>query len=198
MAETDGTPMIAARLGRQMQLGHVVSDIDAALRYRTEIMGVGPFVMLDTSVGANRRFIHRGKPSPVEFSIAFSFVGNAMIELISPSNSAPSPYSEFFASGREGLHHVGFWPSDFEQTCGDLLRSGFTEVSSIESSDNTRIIYCDAPGPLGVMVELGPMTPERRAFYAAIKALADTWDGSRPVRRYADRAAFNASADAQT
>ena len=45
------------------------------------------------------------------------------------------------------------------------------------------------------MVEIAPMTPERSAYFAAIKALADTWDGTRPVRTYATRAEFLGSKD---
>src|SRR5437588_482155 len=90
---------VPPRTGNYMQLGHVVSDMDAALAYWTEVMGVGPFVVLDTSVG-DRQFFHRGKLSAVNFSIAISYMGEVMIELIMPLNSEPSPYSEFLGSGR--------------------------------------------------------------------------------------------------
>jgi len=127
-------PVNLSILGKRMQLGHVVSDLEAALEYWTRIMRVGPFVVLDTAVG-DRQFFHRGQLSPVDFSIAISYIGDVMIELIKPINSAPSPYSEFLGSGREGLHHIGLWPADFEQTCAALAQSGFKEVSSIRRSD---------------------------------------------------------------
>src|SRR2546425_2558004 len=107
MTHTEHPP--ASRLGTRMQLGHVVSDLDAALTYWTEALGVGPFVVLDSSVG-DRQFFHRGEPSAVNFSIAISYIGDTMVELITPLNAAPSPYSEFLAQGREGLHHIGYWP----------------------------------------------------------------------------------------
>lgn len=190
---TNPPPSTPPWLGKRMQLGHVVSDMDAALRYWTEVMGVGPFVVLDTSVG-DRTFFHRGKASDVNFSIAISYMGEVMIELIMPLNSEPSPYAEFLASGREGLHHIGLWPRDFRATCENLERFGFTEVSSIRRPDGTKdVIYCDAPGAIGAMVELAEMTPNRAEFLGGIKALADSWDGSDPVRRFASRAAFIAS-----
>ena len=176
-----------------MQLGHVVRDMNSALRYWTEVMGVGPFVVLATSVG-DRQFFHRGEASAVNFSIAIAYMGDVMIELIMPLNSAPSPYTEFLSSGREGLHHIGLWPADFTKTCEELKQSGFTEVSSIRRPNGTKdIIYCDTPGAVGTMVELAEMTPLRDRFLGGIKALADNWDGSRPVRRYADRAEFIAA-----
>jgi catechol 2,3-dioxygenase-like lactoylglutathione lyase family enzyme len=186
---------LPSTLGKRIQLGHVVSDLEAALKYWTEAMGVGPFVVLDTSVG-DRHFVHRGQVSPVDFKIAFSYMGDVMIELIKPINSAPSPYSEFLGSGREGLHHIGFWPDDFDRTCAALEQSGFKEVSSICRSDGTKdVIYCDTPPAVGIMVELAQMPPVRTKFLGGIKLLADQWDGSRPIRRYADRASFIASSD---
>src|SRR5258706_7908228 len=124
-------------LGKRIQLGHVVSNLEGALKYWTEVMGVGPFVVLDSSVG-DRHFVHRDKVSAVDFSIGFSYLGAVMIEMIQPLNDAPSPYREFLDSGREGLQHIGFWPEDFERTCATLAESGFKEVSSIRASMEPR------------------------------------------------------------
>jgi len=187
-----------AGLGKYVQMGHVVRNMDTALACWTKVMGVGPFVVLDSSLG-DRRFFHRGERSAVDFSIAISYLGDVMIELIAPLNSEPSPYSEFLGSGREGLHHVGLWPDDLTKRWETLKESGFSEVSSIRRPDGTiDVIYCDTPSAIGVMMELAEMTPLRKRFLGGIKALAATWDGSRPVRRYADRAAFIASADGRS
>lgn len=179
-----------SHLGKRIQLGHVVRDLNAALHYWTQFMGVGPFVMLDSSVG-NRQFFHRGQRSKVDFAIAISYLGDVMIELIAPLNSAPSPYEEFLNDGKEGLHHIGVWPADFTSACQELKKSGFTEVSSICHPDGKKdIIYCDTPASVGIMVEVADLTPVRKNFLEGIQTLANQWDGSDPVRRYADRATF--------
>ena len=173
-----------------MQLGHVVSDMDAALEIWTHTLGVGPFVVLDSSK-ADRTFYHRGQASDVDFSIAISYLGEVMIEVIMPLNQAPSPYQEFLGSGREGLHHYGFWPKDFSATCEDLAQAGFREVSSIRHPDGSNdIIYCEAPSAVGVMLEIASLTPLRMSFLGKIKQLADSWNGSDPVRRFASRQEF--------
>ena len=41
------TPMLPAFLGRQMQIAFVVKDLDEALRFWTEAMNVGPFVVIE-------------------------------------------------------------------------------------------------------------------------------------------------------
>jgi catechol 2,3-dioxygenase-like lactoylglutathione lyase family enzyme len=193
MLDSPGLSLIPAKLGKRAQLGLVVTDMERTLRYWTEVLNVGPFVLFDTSVG-DRQFIHRGQPSPVEFAIAFSYVGELQIEVIQPINDAPSAYQEFLSSGRQGLHHIAFWPEDFTGACNELERSGFKEVCSINLKDGTKnVCYYDTPPEIGIMVELVPVTPDRARYFGAIKALADRWDGSRPVRRYADRAEFLAS-----
>src|SRR5258706_14940867 len=124
-------------------------------------MAVAPFVVHNMLV-VNRLFLPRAGVTPVAFTIAFSFMGDIITELIKPINSAPSPYSEFLGSGREGLHHIGFWPEDFDRTCTALALSGFKEVSSICRSDGTKdVIYCDTPPAVGIMVELAQMNPVR-------------------------------------
>jgi catechol 2,3-dioxygenase-like lactoylglutathione lyase family enzyme len=180
-------------LGKQMQIGYVVKDIDAALRFWTEQMKVGPFVIVKESLG-DRRFVHRGKVSDVKMSVALSYIGETQIEVIAQSNSAPSPYTEFFASGREGLQHVAFTTDDYAQACRQLEACGFEEVCSVQLSDGTKnVSYYSGPPHLGAMVELIPMTPARQRYYAAIKKLAQEWDGSQPVRRFKTRAEFLAS-----
>jgi hypothetical protein len=195
MIDSQDVSFLPSSLGKRMQLGFVVKDLDAALRFWTEEMKVGPFVVIEESVG-DRKFIHRGQPSDVQMSVALSYRGDVQIEIIAQANSAPSPYTEFFASGRQGLQHLAFCPEDYEKACGELERSGFKEVMSLYTSDGTKnVSYFESPPYLGLMVELVPFTPMRQTYYGAIKSLTETWDGSRPVRRFKSRAEFMSSLD---
>ncbi len=182
-------------LGPDLQLSFVVKDLDAALKFWTEQMGVGPFVVFEQSLG-DRKFMHRGKVSDVRMSVALSYRGDTQIEFITQSNAAPSMYSEFFEGGGEGLQHIAFAANDFEKACTQFLALGFEEISSIHTPDGSKnVAYFKAPRHLGVMVEVVPMTPARRIYYGRIKAMAASWDGTRPVRRYRDSAEFLASDD---
>jgi hypothetical protein len=183
-------------LGPKMQLGYVVADMDAALRFWVDAFDVGPFIVLEEPLG-DRRFIHRGRQSDVKMSVACSYFADVQVEFISQSNDAPSTYREFLSGGRAGgLHHIGFWPQDYAQACMKLERHGFTEVTSIEMPDGTRnASYFEGPAHLGAMVEVVPSTPARASYFASIRAAAASWDGTRPIRRYANRAEFLASTD---
>jgi hypothetical protein len=182
-------------LGALTQLGFIVSDLQASLEYWTETLKVGPFVVIENPVGM-ATFTHRGKLSGVQMSIAFSYVGDTMIELVKQHNDAPSPYVEFLSSGREGLHHIAFWPADFEGTYPKLLQSGFSEVAVMHSDDGVQGLgYLDSPARIGIMVEIVRMTKLREVYYAGIRRLATNWDGKRPIRRFRTYADYIASDD---
>ena len=182
-------------LGKRAQLGFVVRDLEANLKLWTEIFKVGPFVLFEESLG-NRKFIHRNKQSDVRFSIALSYLGDLQIELMSPLNDAPSPYSEFLNQGNEGLHHVGFWPRDYEASCRTLVSEGFSEVSSIITQEGEKSIsYFEGPKALGTMIELVPMTEERVKYFSKIQELTRRWDGDKGVIRFKNRTEFLQSAE---
>ena len=180
-------------LGDRMQLGYVVEDMDEALRFWTQCLGVGPFVVVEDSLGS-REFRHRGVVSPVKMTVALSYHGETQIELISQQNRAPSPYLEFLDSGQQGLHHVAFMARDFLAATAHLDGSGYEEVSAICLQDGSKnLSYHRAPPHHGSMIELLAMTAARTKYYEEIRRLACAWDGSDPVRKYLSREQFLAS-----
>jgi hypothetical protein len=177
-------------LGRRMQVAFVVSDIIKAMAYWTDVLKIGPFVLFEDSV-TGRRFEYRGQVTAVDVAIAFSHVGQTQIELIQQRNAAQSPYREFLESGREGIHHIAFWPDSYLAACTAMTRAGCTEVYSIYSNEGTKeVSYFDVPSHMGVMIEIVPLTPLRQKYFGAIKALSDNWDGMRAVRTFKNRAEF--------
>ena len=183
-------------LGKRVQLGFVVKDLDATLRYWTEVLKVGPFVVMETSRG-NRRVVFRGVETKVDWQLAFAYMGDVQIEFICPTNDEPSPYNEFLNSGHEGLNHIAYWPENFEAACTYLEAHGFKDMCSFYEMNGTRnVVYYETPGTIGSIVEVVPLTAERSAYFGRIQRLSQTWDGvTRPVRRFADRAAFLASGE---
>jgi catechol 2,3-dioxygenase-like lactoylglutathione lyase family enzyme len=183
-------------LGERVQLAFVVKNMDAAIKYWTETLRVGPFIVIEKSRG-DRTVYYRGAETPVDFSIAFAYMGDVQIEFIQPTDDEPSIYKEFLDSGREGFHHVAYWPKDFEAACAHLEASGFSEISSVRTRDGKRnVAYYETPQHIGSIVEIVPLTADRAAYFSRIQRLSQTWDGvTRPVRRFVDRAAFLASGE---
>jgi len=195
MTMSEISSLLPTSLGKQMQLGFIVRDLDEALRVFTEDFKVGPFIIIEEALG-DRRFVHRGKESPLQMSLALSYHGSTQIEFITQTNDAPSPYTEFLAEGREGLHHIAFYPDDYEQACKDLVAAGFEEVCYVQMPDGSKnVSYFNSPPQIGVMIELVPLTPLRRQHYAGIKLLSESWDGQNPVRRFKTRPEFIAAVE---
>ena len=67
--------------GAIRQIAFIVHDLDAALRYWTETLGVGPFFVLRRSTPGDYRY--RGKPSPAPcLSVALGNSGDVQVEII--------------------------------------------------------------------------------------------------------------------
>jgi catechol 2,3-dioxygenase-like lactoylglutathione lyase family enzyme len=182
-------------LGDFKQLGVVVRDLDAAMRFWTHVLKVGPFVVIEEAVG-DRDYMHRGVKSDVRMSLGFSYCGDVQLEFVQQLNTAPSPYVEFLDQGREGLHHIAFHPDDYEKACGELIALGLREIAWVQTRDGQKNgSFFEGPASLGFLIELTPVTPERVRYFSGFKLLTETWDGSRPVRRYATRPEFMASND---
>jgi hypothetical protein len=123
-------------------------------------------------------------------------VGDTQIEVICQTNAAPSPYAEFLQSGRQGLHHLAFWPDDFDASCLALERMGCEQVCSIHAITGPgKVNYYTGPSHLGLMLEIAPMTADRARYFGGIQALAQHWDGTRPIRAFRSRAEYMASDD---
>lgn len=195
MTALDIDGLLPPMLGRRMQIAFAVKDLDESLRFWTEVMKVGPFVVIDNSV-AGRRVVYRGQETGMDSSLAFSYVGDVQIEIVHQTNEEPSPFKDFLDSGREGLQHIAFWPADFEGACSELEQLGFGEMLSMYTDDGARnVVYYEAPPHIGVMVEIVPWTQSRQAYFSRIQNLTRDWDGERPVRRYPSREAFLASGE---
>lgn len=182
-------------LGERMQLGYVVADLDAALCHWTEVLGIGPFVVIERAIEGRPVFYH-GLPTSMEVTLAFAYCGDVQIELIHAANDEPSIYRDFTDIGREGLHHVGYWPVDFAAACQQLEAWGYREASVVLGDDGGRVVvHYNAPAHIGTLVELVPASPQRNAYFERLQRLARGWDGTRPVRRYETRDAFLASGE---
>lgn len=180
-------------LGPSMQLGIVVKDFEEGLKFWTEKMRVGPFVTFEESLG-ERVFYHRGQLSDVKMKVAIAYRGDIQIEIIHQLNSAPSAYKEFTDAGREGLHHLCFFPENLPEAVKAVESMGFVEVSSIRMPDGEKnAIYYEGVAQFGAQIELAPLTVARTTYFNGLKALARNWDGSRPVRRFKNRAEFMSS-----
>ncbi len=175
--------------GEVRQLGFVVRDLDAAVRYWTQHLGVGPFFRADELQPVDYRFRGKAAPPPV-MSLALANSGGLQLELIQQHNDAPSGYLELLAAGREGLHHVCAWatPDEYDARRAAMIDAGMVAVHEgrIPGRD-VRFVYFATDEPGGLQFELADQRrPGAYEVQQRIATAAVGWDGSNPIRKISD------------
>lgn len=167
-------------LGTIMQLAYVPGDLDGALRYWTETMGVGPFFKLPNIQVESAKY--RGEPANIDFTVYIAYWGDLQIELIEQHNDTPSIYSSWRREGREGLHHVCIQVEDMAKARAVCAEAGATVMQEIALPGGGEAIYVDAGGGPGSLIEMICFPPENYAFFDVMRDAARDWDGSEPIR----------------
>jgi len=161
------------------QLAYVVKDIDAGLKYWTEIMKTGPFFLFEHCPLKNQ--VYRGSPSNADVTLALGNSGNLQIELIFQHNDEPSVYKEFLDAERTGVHHFGLMPEDYKSTCQQYKALGH-EAAFECTVGNAELVYFDTVATIGHYTELWDNHSVFKDLFIMVEDAAKNWDGKDPVR----------------
>lgn len=167
-------------LGDIIQIAYLPADFDGALRHWTETMGVGPFFLMENVRLGEMRY--RGQPSDAVFSIAIGYWGDIQIELIRAENDGPSIYTGEYAV-TDRMHHVCIFVdsiADARKACAEI---GAEILVEGKVGDTGEVIYVDAGGGPGNVVELLQPMEGSEGLFAMMKQAARDWDGSDPLRK---------------
>jgi methylmalonyl-CoA/ethylmalonyl-CoA epimerase len=143
-------------------------------------MGVGPFFSLAHISLLNCRY--ESQPSDIDFSIAIAYWGDTQIELVRQHNDSPSIYKRWRDEGREGLHHVCIVVNDMAHARRVCAEAGARVVQEGEVAGGGEVIYVDAGGGPGGLVELIQLPQSTLDGFAAMRETCLHWDGRDPVR----------------
>lgn len=169
--------------GPLRQNGFVVKDVERAIAYWTDVMGVGPFFLIDDQ--PLNGFEYRGRPAAPSIRVALAHTGGVQIELIQQTNDEPSAFRDFLRAGREGLQHVAFWTNDFDADLDRARRHGLEVLQSGRSGSGApdeRFVYFTAQDHPGTVIELSETAGRKGALFRAVEEAARNWDGTDPVR----------------
>jgi hypothetical protein len=173
--------------GAIAQAGYVVPDIEAAMRYWTETLGVGPFFYNERVPIRNYRY--RGQAYEPHNSVALANSGPLQVELIQTRNDVPSMYRDFVQAGHQsGLQHVAYWTETYDADLQRLLAQGFKPVMQGEVGDDGRFVYFDTEYHPGTVIELSEVLGPKGKMFRMIREASENWDGSDPVRPFPDLA----------
>jgi hypothetical protein len=168
--------------GAIRQNGYVVRDIEAAMRYWSEVVGVGPWFY--TPHAPIQNFTYRGRPSDVDVAIALANSGPLQLELIQQHNDAPSLYRDFLAAGQEGLQHIAYWTENFAADRQRAIDMGFRVGHEGVTGRYGPFVYFESEGHRGTVVELSDVGGLKLKLFEHIATAASTWDGADPVRAF--------------
>ncbi|MFM6830151.1 MAG: VOC family protein [Novosphingobium sp.] len=173
-------PGAISSLGPVGQLAYLPSDFDAAVKYWTETMGVGPFYLMENVALGEAKY--KGVPTGAVFSIAIAYWGDVQIELIRPENREPSIYCGEYAV-TDQLHHICIFVDSIEEARAACAEAGAEILVEGTVGEDGAVIYVDAgQGPGGVIELLQNMTGAD-AIFQSIKDASVDWDGSEPLRK---------------
>jgi catechol 2,3-dioxygenase-like lactoylglutathione lyase family enzyme len=172
--------------GAMRQIAFVVRDLDRALHYWTNTLGVGPFFVLRNLSPEEYRY--RGRPSPPPLaSIALGNSGDLQVEIIQQHDERPSAYRDFLESGREGFQHVSSWltRAEYDATMAAHLRNGVVVAhEGVIPGSGVRFAYFATDSAAGgLLYEIADVM--EGPAYALMQMVADAargWDGTEPIR----------------
>ena len=171
---------VANFFGSIRQIGYVVKDIEASMA-RFVQSGIGPwFYLKDVKPGD---FTYRGQPSEMAMDVAVANSGDIQIELITPTNDAPSMYKDFLDAGNEGVQHVAYWSENYQDLYDRALAAGFTVGQEGRiGGDDGRFAYLATETHPGTVIEISDLGGTKAFVFGLIKMAAEGWDGSNPIQ----------------
>ncbi len=145
------------------QTAFVVRDLDSAVRYWADELGVGPWSVWTMQPPTLMDTLYRGEEIPFSFRHALAWMGEVQFELIQPLDG-PSIFRDQLDRTGEGPNHVGVIVADHPAAVANFTARGFVPLQSgrFGASEDGRFAYFQLPG-LATIVELINPPSERFA-----------------------------------
>ena len=174
--------MFRPQLGEPHHCAYVVDDIEETVRRLVDQLGAGPFFLIENVPVEN--VLSRGEPAEFIHNSAFGYCGDGAIELMQVRDLAPERVQNGFSGARPRVHHVAYVlpPSEVAGVRSSLDDRGLTQYLSSQIGDAETTLH-DASATLGHDLEIHVESEGLRGFFEMVRAGADGWDGSEPLRR---------------
>lgn len=132
-------------------LGIVVKDADKIAEFLSRLFGIGPWNIFDYSVNKDKVVIGE----PFRLRIAAAKIGQMGFEFLQPVEGK-SIWADFLETHGEGLHHVAFNVSNWDERFAYLQEQGAELLASARAADKfkgRRWAYFDTKSG-GLIVEI--------------------------------------------
>jgi methylmalonyl-CoA/ethylmalonyl-CoA epimerase len=132
------------------QVAVVVKNIDAVVKFYTEVFGIGPFeirnVDFPNATYYGQKAGYRGKR-------AFAKLGPVTLELIELIDGK-TVHEDYLKEKGEGIHHIGFYVNDLQRCEAEAQKAGLKIVQGTKREDGSGFAYLDSDKIGGAMFEL--------------------------------------------
>lgn len=126
----------------------VVEDIDKTMEFLSSIWGLGPWQAVEISLGKDELMVGE----PFRQKVAWAKLGPTKLELIQQLEGG-GPWPEFLKTKGEGLHHIGFSISNWDEMVAKLKKRGAKMVVGGTYQGKRWCYFNTKPG--GILVEFG-------------------------------------------
>ena len=169
------------QLGEPHHCAYVVDDIEATVSRLVDQLGAGPFFLIENV--PLEKVLSRGEPAEFVHNSAFGYCGGGAIELMEVRSLAPERVQKAFSGPRPRIHHVAYVlpPTEVADLRSSLDDRGLTEYLSSQLGEVETTLH-DASAALGHDIEIHVESEGLRDFFEMVRAGADGWDGSEPLR----------------
>jgi methylmalonyl-CoA/ethylmalonyl-CoA epimerase len=143
------------------QIGWVVPDIHAAVKFLTDALGIVGFPTPEHISAKDLSMTYYGQVVPGEWLTTQAYNGGTFIELIQPV-SGQSMFHDYLAlHPAGGTQHLAFRlpVCDFERVSGELRVQGYELISEV-NHPIARMAFFDTYQTLGLATEIMGITPE--------------------------------------
>ncbi|MHA4812123.1 VOC family protein [Flavitalea flava] len=143
------------------QIGWVVPDINAAVKFLTSALGIAGFPQPERFRAQDLDMTYYGKAVAGEWLTTQTYNGGTFIELIQPV-SGQSMFHDYLAKyPAGGTQHLAFRlpVSDFNRVISELREQGYAIISEVDHPI-ARMAFFDTYQTLGVATEIMGITPE--------------------------------------
>jgi catechol 2,3-dioxygenase-like lactoylglutathione lyase family enzyme len=160
-------------------VGYVVDDLAAGVARFTAATGAGPFFAMAHLVFDE--VTYDDAPALYDHSSAFGQWGPVLVELTVVHVAQPAGLRDALTAPGAGLGHVAWLADDLEGETARLQAAGLRRFHTGRSGPVSAAWFDGGP-LLGHPVEVLQRCEQILGFYAMVRAAAQDWDGTQPLR----------------
>lgn len=140
------------KLDKFDQIGIVVKDLEKAVKILETLFNLtGKLNIVEQSSDVN----YKGQDAIVKMKKVMQQFGSKQLEIVEVIEATgPNLYSEFIASNRFGLHHIGIYTKDAEDLIKYYKENYNIDVIQSGKAGPVKFYYLNTEDVLGFIIEL--------------------------------------------